>query len=404
MKILHTSDWHLGQKFFNFDRDAEFQQALHWLLEQLKIHAPDVLLVSGDVFDTLNPSHAALTMYYGFLNSLRGTSVRHTVITGGNHDSATMLAAPKGILEHLSVHIVAQANPHNLAEEVIKLYDNSGQLEAIIAAVPFLRERDLPAAMSSENTHDRIARVRAGIQQHFEDVAKLTVSDDVPVVAMGHLYASGGQDDKKMERIYAADKENIAAQAFPKAFDYVALGHLHRPQPVGGLRHIRYSGSLISLDFSELRDNKSVTLLTFEGKKLTDVSPLSIPAPRLLRRFRGTVSELTQQLLALDAEVRKQPEPLSAWVEVTLTNQEGSGISLRQNIEEVAKPLKIEILSVRMEGTANTLQELLEQGSRLKDLSPQQVFEKRLEAEKTTPEQRAELLATFQELWEIGGF
>jgi len=107
MKILHTSDWHLGQKFLSKDRIDEHQSALDWLRQTIIEQEIDVLLVSGDIFDIGNPPSYARHLYYRFLTSLQGTYCRHVVITGGNHDSPSMLNAPKELLEILNVYVVS---------------------------------------------------------------------------------------------------------------------------------------------------------------------------------------------------------------------------------------------------------------------------------------------------------
>ncbi|MEL7220922.1 MAG: exonuclease subunit SbcD, partial [Bacteroidota bacterium] len=106
MKVLHTSDWHLGQKLLQLDRQEEFALALDWLLEVIIAEQIDVLLVSGDIFDIGNPPNQSRELYYNFLRRLLNSECRHVVITGGNHDSPAMLNAPRELLAAFNIHIV----------------------------------------------------------------------------------------------------------------------------------------------------------------------------------------------------------------------------------------------------------------------------------------------------------
>ena len=151
MKILHTSDWHLGQRFLFNDREQEHQRALDWLADTIRTQEVDALIVAGDIFDINNPPNYARTMYYRFLTSLLGTSCRHIIITGGNHDSPSMLNAPRELLRLLNIHVVGAVGDA-LEEELVELKDSEGELELVVAAVPFLRDRDLRFSQAGEGS------------------------------------------------------------------------------------------------------------------------------------------------------------------------------------------------------------------------------------------------------------
>ena len=141
MRLLHTSDWHLGKRLFDKERYDVFENFLTWLLSTIRKERVDTLIVAGDIFDTAVPTNKSLRLYYDFLSHLSGSGCRHVVIVSGNHDSPTLLEAPKEILASLGVHVIGGAeNPEN---EVIELKDSSGKLEGVVCAVPFLRERDI---------------------------------------------------------------------------------------------------------------------------------------------------------------------------------------------------------------------------------------------------------------------
>ncbi|MEY4927736.1 MAG: hypothetical protein RI894_2172 [Bacteroidota bacterium] len=381
MNILHTSDWHLGQRFVNQDRYAEHQAALAWLQETVVSQKIDVLLVSGDIFDGINPSHEARKLYYRFLASLVNTCCRHIIVTGGNHDSALMLNASKELLEILNIWVVGEAtNP--IANEVIELKNSDGETELFVAAVPFLRERDLRNAVAGESYADRVSAIRVGITAHYDSLAQHIQAINAaqrPVVAMGHLYATGAEDNKEQpSKIYVGNLENLEATAFSPVFDYVALGHIHRPQNLQGQTLVRYSGSIIPLSFTEVRDTKSVTIIRFAPDRKPQIEVLEMPTFRKLRTLIGTMDELKTKLTAL----QPAQQQTKSWVELIIQT-DGILINPLQELTDFVANLPIEILKCRLErvGEEPILSTSLENSTTLlAELDVNDVFAKRLAA------------------------
>src|SRR5690606_26452846 len=272
MRVLHTSDWHLGQRLVNLDRTEEHQHFLDWLLQTIEQEKVEVLLMSGDVFDTGAPSNTALRQYYNFLTRVCATCCRHIVITGGNHDSISTLNAPKELLDCFNIKVIGGASDNPLDELIILNNPDTEQTELIVCAVPFLRDRDLRLSVPGESTEEREKRLKQGIASHYAGFVEHILpykAQQIPVVAMGHLFAAGGSTTESEKEIHVGNLAQIGADQFPKEFDYVALGHLHRPQLVNKTHHIRYSGSPIPLSFSEVTDNKIILILDFEAGALT---------------------------------------------------------------------------------------------------------------------------------------
>ena len=396
MKILHTSDWHLGQKFLTNDRKAEHEMSLEWLQLTIEKEKIDALIVSGDVFDIGNPPSYARTLYYRFLTKLQGSCCRHIVIIGGNHDSPSMLNAPKELLEILNVHIIGAATG-DIKDEILPLKDEKGEMEAIIAAVPFLRDRDIRHSVTGETGLERIAKVQEGIIRHFKEAGEAVKTYNekkVPVIATGHLFAKGALASDKQDNIYIGDIENIEGDNFPKVFDYVALGHIHRAQIVGGQKHVRYSGSIIPLSFSEIQDSKIVLLLNFEGKNLEQIQEVKIPRFRELVKFKGDLDSVKGKLERFD---KKRKGVLMPWVDIEIEMEEHIP-NLDGEIRDFAKDFWMDILKVRTRRPHSALESLATEIS-LDDLSPEEVFLKKCESagEMATPD-KAELLTTFREL------
>ncbi len=316
MRILHTADWHLGHRLYNRDRTEEHRAALDWLLGVIEEEEVDVLVVAGDVFDISNPSNQARELYFDFLTRLVHGRCRAAVIVGGNHDSPSMLDAPRGLMQALQLHVIgaARLNPD---DRIIRIdLDGEG---LIVAAIPYLRERDLRTASFGESVEDRLDALRQGILTYFSEAGaaacRARAETRHPILATGHLYAGGAEEDaEKPTYIYQADEQNIQAAQFPDCFDYVALGHIHRAQHVGDLNHVRYAGSLIPLTFVEGQRARTVRLVEIAGAGEAVTSrKIEVPAGRPLYRLHGTLEEVKAGLLTAVATPREGP---TAWAEV----------------------------------------------------------------------------------------
>ena len=274
LTILHTSDWHLGRRLYGRLRYEEFELFLHWLQDTISAQQVDILIVAGDIFDTMTPSNKAQALYYEFLGKVSRSCCQHVVIVAGNHDSPTFLDAPSNVLKFLNVHVIGTACD-DLEDEVLVLGDDDNNPHCIIAAVPYLRDRDVRSSSAGESADSKDANVIAGICEHYDNVADIAKSKQadlikmhqryIPIVATGHLFASGGRttEDDGVRELYVGSLGKISADMFNDGFDYVALGHLHVPQRVGGRESIRYSGSPIAMGFGEAKQQKQVLLVQF---------------------------------------------------------------------------------------------------------------------------------------------
>ncbi|SIR12804.1 exonuclease SbcCD subunit D C-terminal domain-containing protein [Pontibacter lucknowensis] len=402
MRVLHTSDWHLGQRLVNLERTEEHQHFLDWLLQTIEAEKVEVLLMAGDVFDTGTPSNTALRQYYNFLTRVCATCCRHIIITGGNHDSVSTLNAPKELLDCFNIKVIGGATA-DLLDELIELRDENGQLELAVCAVPFLRDRDVRLSVPGESYEEREQRIKQGIAAHyaaFVPHVQPYKAQGIPVVAMGHLFAAGGSASDSEKEIHVGNLGQIGADQFPKEFDYVALGHLHRPQQVNKAHHIRYSGSPIQLSFSEVTDKKVVYVLDFEGGKLTDLKEIAIPVCRKLVRFKGELEEVKQKIAVYDNSGYNLP----AWAELQV-ELDAPIPDLNQQLEEVLQLKSAELhLLIHRPPIIKTARKTLEQEVReevdLHTLSEKDVFLKRCES--AFPESdHTELRNTFAELLEL---
>lgn len=300
LTLLHTSDWHLGRRLYGKPRYDEFKQFLDWQLQTLREQKVDVLLIAGDIFDTTAPSNQAQNLYYDFLSQVCHTDCRHVIIVAGNHDSASFLEAPKQLLKAFNIHIIGSMSD-TPTDEVITLSDKAGQPELIVMAVPYLRDRDVRTVGHGERLDDKERKLAQGIKAHYAQIADIAIAQQaqlkakykrsIPIVATGHLFTVGGQtmEGDGVRDLYVGSLGSIGAEIFHPQIDYVALGHLHIPQAVGGQPHIRYAGSPIAMGFGESRQQKQVHLLRF------DANPdlLSQPLQTLIIQKKPPVSEPT---------------------------------------------------------------------------------------------------------------
>ena len=317
MKILHTSDWHIGQRLYGNDRHNEHRMFFDWLLQFIRAEQVDVLLVCGDIFDMAYPSNQALRSYYQFLREISETSCRQVIITGGNHDSVGTLEAPREVLQVLNVTIVAGA-PDNQQDEIIELRDKAGNLQAVVGAVPFLRDRDIRIPAAGESSNERIEAVRQGILKHYRRLADLMLpyrEQNIPQIVTGHLYMQGSRLSESERDLQIGNQAGVSAAAFPAAFDYYALGHIHCPQTISTSPVVEYCGSPLPLSFSEQHDTKSMRLLTVKNGKLSH-QKIPIPLFREIKTIRGSFAEISRQISNYECS-----SPLPAWLEVCIEEQ-----------------------------------------------------------------------------------
>jgi exonuclease SbcD len=403
MKLLHTGDWHLGHAFHGLERDHEFEAFFAWLLGTLERERIDALLVAGDVFDASNPPASATALWYRFLaDAWRRLPGLQLVVIGGNHDSAARLDAPDPLLRQLGRMTVIGGLPRDRdgafdpARTVVPLVARDGTVWGQVAAVPFLRPGDLPRAEGDgDDPIDGVRRVYA----RALEAARARREPGQALVAMGHLYMVGGQvSDLSERKILGGNLHAVPDEVFPADVSYVALGHLHLAQPVGGRETVRYAGSVLPLSFPERTYAHAAQLVEVEGGEVVSVRPLPVPrvndvlvvpegGPRplaeVLERLRGLPARTggpDQERPYLEVHVSlDRPEPaLRRLLDDALAGREA-------RLVRIAPP--------RLPGAKADE----EASPSLQDLSVEEVFRRRW-AREFPGEPPAELLAAFHEL------
>lgn len=396
MRVLHTSDWHIGRTLYGRKRYEEFEAFLTWLAETIQQNEIDALLVAGDVFDTSAPSNRAQELYYRFLCRVAASSCRHIVVVAGNHDSPSFLNAPKELLKALDVHVVGSstASPE---DEVLVLRNEQDAPELIVCAVPYLRDRDIRVAEAGESVEDKERKLIDGIRTHYAAVAVLAeqkreeLGADIPIVGTGHLFTAGGQtvDGDGVRELYVGSLAHVTAGIFPACFNYLALGHLHVPQKVNGSETIRYSGSPLPMGFGEAKQQKSVCQVEFHSTAAS-VQLIDVPVFQKLERVKGDWDGISNRIIELSTTDSQ------GWLEVIYDGTEVIG-DLRERLEAAISGTQMEILRIKNNRIIDRVLGQIHEEETLDDLNVNDVFERCLAVHEVPEDQRPELLRAYQE-------
>ncbi|PWJ41053.1 exonuclease SbcCD subunit D C-terminal domain-containing protein [Sediminitomix flava] len=398
MKILHTADLHLGHRFIELSQQEEQQAFLDWLVQYVDNQKIDLLLISGDVFDTPHPSNATTRMYYKFLIDIHRTHCKKVVITAGNHDAASTINAPKEILEMLDIYVVGKApSSEAINEEVFSITVEDE--EVIVAAVPFLRDQDIRKAMAGQQFEEIGDKYKKALIEHYDAVAEYCQSintNQVPVIAMGHLFSIGGSTSTSdSERnVYVGGLGDIGSDDFSTVFDYVALGHLHRCQKIDK-EHIRYSGSPYVLSFSEVHHDKKVIVLHLEDKQIKEIEEVAVPTFRNISVVRGNLEECLEAL----EQIPSTTDTLKPWVEVVVKT-ENNNYTLSSAINEKAETLPLEVLKVSLSRSKKEKKISREMSlQEVKELKVEDAFQLLCEQQDIDLQSRSDLNDAFLEIY-----
>ncbi|MBV5319185.1 MAG: exonuclease SbcCD subunit D C-terminal domain-containing protein [Desulfobulbaceae bacterium] len=397
MRLIHTSDWHLGHRFHGRKRHEEQARFLDWLAGLIEEQGVDVLLVAGDIFDTTAPGSRALTLYYRFLHRLAASPCRHMVLIGGNHDSPALLEAPRELLRQLQIHVVGAVDG-SLDKEVLLLHDQDGRPELLVGAVPFLRDRDIRSAVAGETLEEKGLLLQQGIRDHYHQVClaaerrRRDLDPSLPLVVMGHLFVAGGKtlEGDGVRELSIGGLGRIEGTAFPEVIDYLALGHLHLAQRVEGSATRRYCGAPLPMSFNEADQRKQILAVRSQGRSM-EVESISVPCFQPLVSLCGDLPALLHGLAQLKAAAS------NAWLELHYQGQEVIP-NLREQLLAVVEDSDLSILRIRNSRIYDFALQQAQEAESLDDLSVTEVFERCLEARQVAAGQRQLIRGAFAEI------
>ncbi len=395
-RLIHTSDWHLGQHFYGKSRAPEHDAFLQWLLRQVETHQADGVIVAGDVFDTGAPPSYARELYNRFIVDLQRLGAT-LVVLGGNHDSVATLNESRELLACLNTRVIpgVLADP---AEQVLMLHNRAGEVGAVVCAVPFLRPRDVLTSEAGQSGADKQQALQNAIASHYRDLfqraqaVRERCAAPVPIIATGHLTTVGASTSESVRDIYIGTLDAFPASAFPAA-DYIALGHIHKAQKVGGAEHIRYSGSPLALSFDEHSRDKSVLLVEFKDGKLDQVQPLAVPCFQPMEVLRGSLREIE---VALESYRTLPSEGPTVWLDIEVGTQDYLN-DLQRRIQALTEELPVEVLLLRRARAGQQSALFGEAKETLAELSINDVFERRLEQETWETDEEQQRAARLRE-------
>lgn len=414
LRLVHTSDWHLGHALHGIAREHEHACFLRFLEQVLREERPHALLITGDVFDTATPSAQAERTLFDLLARVRAEHpALAIIIIGGNHDSAPRLEAPSSLLAAHGVHVVASLRRRpgaalDLERLVVPLRGDDGEVAAWLATVPFLRPADLAPRASGAGAEPATALLEA-VRDVYDEVlahARARRAPGQALLATGHLTLVGATLTDESERPVLGGVAALTCDLFPDDLAYVALGHLHKAQAVGDREGVRYAGSPIPLSITEADYVHQVVVVDVEAERLTHVRtrpvPRTVPFLRLPEAGAPNDPDAVLALLRAlpDASGTNVPD-LRPLLEVRVSAPAPEP-GLRRRVEEAleGKAVRLVRLSVTTATTpeveARTLAEATPH-ARLTDLEPGEVFARcwQREREGAPP---AELVLAFESL------
>ncbi|HOY13715.1 MAG TPA: exonuclease subunit SbcD [Saprospiraceae bacterium] len=392
MRILHTADWHLGKQLLKEDLKEDHELFFEFLLETIVSQEVDVLLVSGDVFDYANPSNESKRLYLDLLFKLKKLKNIKIIITAGNHDSISYLESAKAVLSLLDITVIGDLEHVDLIPLV-----EDGHVKAVVSPVPFLSDRVLRRGAEMTNQEEKISIVKESLMEVFTSwsLKAKELYPEIPIIALGHLYVQGASISESERDIQIGNQAGVPAASFDALFDYFALGHIHKPQIL--TPRVRYSGSPIALSFSERTDNKVVILLEIAEKGIQQTS-LPVPKIRDLVKFSGTLSEVIAKV-----EDYKPLCKLQAFVEMDVleTDENPSKLLELKTFESDFKSDTLKIIKSRLTFTGqNKAVPNFTSGITIAELSPKEVFGKKVEATSMSDEDKEMVYLAFDELLE----
>ncbi|PSW64000.1 exonuclease sbcCD subunit D [Photobacterium leiognathi subsp. mandapamensis] len=379
MKIIHTSDWHLGHQLHGYNREYEHQAFLDWLADELETQQADALLVAGDIFDTANPPASSWRMLYRFLAKVSKTLPNlDVVMIGGNHDSPSKLDAPHELLKAFDLHMVGgihrlEDGTLDVDRMLVPITNKDQQTVAYVLAVPFLRSADLRTDNLDEND-DRLIKGVEVLYSEMTQAARNLLTPEQAMIGMGHAYMASGQLSEMSERrVLGGNQHALPASIFADDMSYVALGHLHLAQKVAKKEHVRYSGSPIPLSMSERNYMHQILAVEFDGRDVKAIEEISIPRSVDMLKVPTKPAPLDEVLAALkalpDDELPREQQP---FLEVHVLLDKPQAL-LREKVLQALEGKSVRLAKITPHYNQREQQDSL-QHRRLSDVSPQQVF------------------------------
>ncbi|MCR4435249.1 MAG: exonuclease SbcCD subunit D [Clostridiales bacterium] len=367
MRILHTSDWHLGKNLEQISRIEEQREFIDCLCETVEEQKIDLILVAGDIYDTYNPSAAAEELFYDAMDRLNGKGKRAVVVIAGNHDNPERLCAASPLAYKNGIILLgypgSDAGMYKISGGNIKIaHSGPGWLElcvpgceyhAVIIALPYPSESRLEEMLSRQADEEilqkayseKIGSIFSTLSQNFRD--------DTVNLAVGHLFLRGGKESESERTLQVGGALTVDPGLLPSNAHFVALGHLHRPQEIRNAPcPAFYSGSPLAYSFSEAEHSKAVYIIDAVPGEKAEVRPLYLNCGKPLRRW------IAEEGIGQAIRWCEEGRDLNAWIDLeivtdrVLTAEEQKALrTLHPGIINIRPRLKSEAVEVTSPGS-----------------------------------------------------
>jgi DNA repair protein SbcD/Mre11 len=388
LKIIHTADWHIGKTLHRLDLAEDHKIFFDWLASYVIQTNADVLLLSGDVFDSAIPTNEAQKLFCYALTQLQRTGIQ-IVVTGGNHDSITRLHSIEDLLRLVGIEIIGGV-PERFDDQIVPLKNRKGELKAICAAVPYLREGDTRQFVSGETQSEKIKAYQNGVLSHFKKLRDRIIDlyPGMPIVAMGHLYMQGSTMSESVREIQIGNAAGLDVTSYMGMFDYFALGHIHIPKRWD--KSIRYSGSPIQLDFTESTEPRLVIEVDINEDGL-ESHGREVPLTRDFVTLTGSWEDIKLGIVN-----HKTDKPLSPVFNLKINATSDQIPFINDEVNTLKITHEILITKIIVPKTMPTVfRNSGEMMDKVNDLTPLDVFSKKIEGQEFSEVTRDELIELY---------
>lgn len=324
MRILHTGDWHLGRTLEGRSRLQEQEDFLDELTAIVRDQNIDLVLMAGDVYDTVNPPASAEKLFYDSMSRLADDGRRQVVAIAGNHDNPERLAASSPLAMKQGITLIGLPGTNSLAIDC----ERTGE-RAVLYALPYPSESRLKELLSEDADEGKLQQAYSERIAGLIEQASASFSAQSVNLIMSHLYVLGGSDSDSERPIQVGGAYTVNGSAFGHAADYVALGHLHRPQTIKAGVPVRYSGSPLAYSFSEAGQAKSVTVLDIQPGGQAELQEVYLSSGRPLVRWKAERG-ISQVYDWLDGG-----NEANAWIDLEIHLEQSLSMEQIQNIRKL---------------------------------------------------------------------
>jgi exonuclease SbcD len=390
MKILHTSDWHIGKKLKGITRIQEFTEVLQEIVRIAVTENVDCIIVAGDIFDTYTPSADAVELFNKTIIQIRKSDIE-LVLIAGNHDSPKMLQANSPILKELGVHIIANINAfEELDDNIIRINKNNEKLH--IAAIPWVNESTITRVSANRMNQTEqqagglYSELLSGIYHDLTDA----LDDDAIKILSSHVLVNeakireANKQEDISERRISLDKVayGIQSSQLPKQLNYIALGHIHQPQEIIHDCPVHYAGSILQLSFAEAEQEKYVNIIDCSPTTLAKIKKIPLKSGKRLKEIKGQYNEVI--------EIAEQH--IDKFIKITITDEQPP-----KDYRTIIEKKLPNVIDIRVENTK--IKEIKSRNKISKQLSDTQLYEEYLnERTQSTNKKKKEKIELFRQL------